>query len=182
MYLPPAKAKMPYFPPPCMTLRSRREVSTRDQVNALHVEQWQTDGPWLQFDRPDMSGNKSWMDMNPINSRTDARNYLQNRPFEAEDRGQLNQNPYFEKFDVPTDPLNVGRELQAVVFEEKTDRGVLESKRLLNRTYTMRWVSQNTVEKNGYDTLNTYELMRPQFNKMDVDYQKDKVKAKRATV
>lgn len=172
MYLPPAKAMMPYFPPPCMTLRARREVNTRDQVNSLHVEQWQTDGPWLQNDRPDMSGNRSWMDMNPINSRTDARSYIQNKPFDPDVRAQLNQNPYFEKFDVPTDPLNVGRELQATVYEEKTDRGLLESKRLLNRTYTMRWVSNETVTSKGYDTLNAYELMRPQFNKMDINYRR----------
>lgn len=172
MYLPPAKAMMPYFPPPCMTLRARREVNTRDQVNSLHVEQWQTDGPWLQNDRPDMSGNRSWMDMNPINSRTDARSYIQNKPFDPDVRGQLNQNPYFEKFDVPTDPLNVGRELQATVYEEKTDRGLLESKRLLNRTYTMRWVSNETVTSKAYDTLNAYELMRPQFNKMDINYRR----------
>jgi hypothetical protein len=72
---------MPNFPPPCFTLRSRREGSTRDQVNSLHVEQWQTDGPWLQNDRPDVSGQRYFLDMNPINTRTSDRNYIQNQPY-----------------------------------------------------------------------------------------------------
>ena len=43
----------PSMPPPQMSLRSRREVSTRDQVNALFYEQWQTDGPHSTYNRPD---------------------------------------------------------------------------------------------------------------------------------
>ena len=168
----PIQRRMAGFPPPCMTLRSRREVDTRDQVNSLHVEQWQTDGPFLQQDRPDISGQAYFMDMNPINSRTLDRNYIQNQPYIAGNGSsdQLGQNPYFDKYDVVTDPFNVSRELRATVYEEKVDRGLLESRRLLSRTYTTRWLPEDYVKKNNLDTLQAYENLRPQFNQMEKTY------------
>lgn len=163
---------MPYMPPPCFTLRSRREVDPHDQINSLHVEQWQTDGPFLQNDRPDVSGQRYFMDMNPINSRTLDRNYQQNQSFIAGNgnSNQLGQNPYFEKFDVVTDPFNVARELRATVYEDKVDRGLMESKRMLTRTYTTRWVPKDYVEKNNLNSLQAYEQLRPQFNNMSRTY------------
>ena len=244
--LTPAQLRMPIIPLPQMSLRSRREVSALDQINSLHVEQWQTDGPQLQNDRPDISNSEikernkwlnrslaenlgaankndaaaqnamayryslgiggvnqdlqmaqSWqdkatergfavhrrgaytfMDMNPINTRTTDRNYIQNQQYVAGNGGssggsdQLGQNPYFDRFDVVTDPFNVSRELRATVYEEKVDRGLLESKRLLNRTYTTRYVEPDYVAKNSLDTLNSYEDLRPRLNTMDKTYRK----------
>jgi TPR repeat protein len=233
----PVQRRMVAIPLPQMSLRSRREVSALDQINSLHVEQWQTDGPQLQNDRPAISNdeikertkwlNKSlaetlgaangknaaaqsamayryslglggvdqdikmaqfwkekateggfavhrrgaytFMDMNPINTRTTDRNYLQNQQYVA-DANQLGQNPYFERFDVVTDPFNVARELRATVYEDKVDRGLLESKRLLNRIYTTRYKAPDYAEKNSLDTLNSYEDLRPRLNTMEKTY------------
>ena len=164
---------MPFFPPPCFTLRSRREVSTRDQVNSLHVELWQTDGPFLQNDRPDVSGQRYFMDMNPINTRTSDRIYIQNQPYVQGNgsQDQLGQNPYFDKFDVVTDPFNVSRELRATVYEDKVDRGLVESKRLLNRTYTTRYLPESYAKQKNLDSLNAYEMLKPKFNNMEKNYQ-----------
>jgi hypothetical protein len=172
MELTSVQRSMPFFPPPCFTLRSRREVNTHDQVNSLHVEQWQTDGPFLQYNRPDTKGQQYFMDMNPINSRTTDRNYIQNQPYEAGNgsQKQLGTNPYFDKFDVQTDPFNVARELRATVYEDKVDRGLLESKRLLNRTYTTRWLPEDYAAKKNLDSLQAYENLRPQFNNMEKTY------------
>lgn len=234
--------RMVAIPLPQMSLRSRREVSALDQINSLHVEQWQTDGPQLQNDRPEIStaeikeqnkwlnrslaenlgaakgdnaaaqsamayryslgiggvnqdskmaeywkekatkggfavhrrGAYTFMDMNPINTRTTDRNYLQNQQYVAGngESDQLGQNPYFDRFDVVTDPFNVARELRATVYEDKVDRGLLESKRLLNRTYTTRYVEPDYVAKNSLDTLNSYEDLRPRLNTMDKTYRK----------
>jgi hypothetical protein len=234
--------RMVAIPLPQMSLRSRREVSALDQINSLHVEQWQTDGPQLQNDRPEIStaeikeqnkwlnrslaenlgaakgdnaaaqsamayryslgiggvnqdlkmaefwkqkateggfavhrrGAYTFMDMNPINTRTTDRNYIQNQQYVAGngESDQLGQNPYFDRFDVVTDPFNVARELRATVYEDKVDRGLLESKRLLNRTYTTRYVEPDYVAKNSLDTLNSYEDLRPRLNTMDKTYRK----------
>ena len=153
--------KMRAFPPPCMTLRTRREVNTQDQVNSLHVEQWQTDGPYLANDRPDVLGTPYFQDMNPINSRTVARNYIQNQPFVSYEQTQgnkdngkeLGNNPYFNRFDVTTDPLNVARELSATVYEDKVDRGLFESKKILARTYTTQYLPKDYVAKHNLDSL-----------------------------
>jgi len=168
----PIQKRMVAVPLPQMSLRSRREVSTYDQINSLHVEQWQTDGPYLLNDRPDISGTRYFMDMNPINSRTVDRNYLQNQKFVAGNGSadQLNDNPYFDKFDAPSDPLNVARELRATVYEDKVDRGVLESKHLLNRTYTTRYLPADYAEKKNLDTLRAYEDLRPRMNNMQKTY------------
>jgi hypothetical protein len=170
----PIQRNMIGVPLPQFSLRSRREVNTHDQVNSLHVEQWQTDGPWLQNDRPDISGQRYFMDMNPINSRTTDRNYLQNQPFVpgTGNTDQLGQNPYFDKFDVVTDPFNVARELRATVYEDKVDRGLLESKRLLTRTYTTRYEPADFAEKQNFNTLQAYEQMRPRMNDMKQTYRK----------
>ena len=172
--LTPAQLRMPIIPLPQMSLRSRREVSALDQINSLHVEQLQTDGPQLQNDRPDPRGGRYFMDMNPINTRTTDRNYLQNQQYVAGNgqSDQLGQNPYFDRFDVVTDPFNVARELRATVYEEKVDRGLMESKRLLNRTYTTRYVEPDYVAKNSLDTLNSYEDLRPRLNTMEKTYRK----------
>lgn len=170
----PIQRRMVGVPLPQFSLRSRREVNTHDQVNSLHVEQWQTDGPSLQNDRPDISGQRYFMDMNPINSRTVDRNYIQNQPFIAGSGSsdQLGQNPYFAKFDVATDPFNVARELRATVYEDKVDRGLLESKRLLTRTYTTRYEPQDFAEKEQFNTLQAFEQLRPKFNNMERTYRK----------
>lgn len=170
----PVQRRMVGVPLPQFSLRSRREVNTYDQVNSLHVEQWQTDAPALQNDRPDISGQRYFMDMNPINSRTTDRNYLQNQPYIAGNgtSDQLGQNPYFSKFDVATDPFNVARELRATVYEDKVDRGLLESKRLLTRTYTTRFQPEDFAEKQNFNTLQAYETLRPQFNNMSKTYRK----------
>lgn len=168
----PIQRRMVAIPLPQFSLRSRREVDTHDQVNSLFVEKWQTDAPWLQNDRPDVSGQRYFMDMNPINSRTLDRNYLQNQPFTAGNGStdQLADNPYFQKFDVSTDPFNVARELRATVYEEKVDRGLLESKRLLTRTYTTRWQPEDYAEKQQFNSLQAFERLRPQFNNMEKTY------------
>jgi hypothetical protein len=116
------------------------------------------------------------MDMMPINTRTTDRNYLQNQQYVAGNGGssggsdQLGQNPYFDRFDVVTDPFNVARELRATVYEDKVDRGLLESKRLLNRIYTTRYKAPDYAEKNSLDTLNSYEDLRPRLNTMEKTY------------
>ena len=64
----------------------------------------------------------------------------------------------------------MARELRATVYEDKVDRGLLESKRLLNRIYTTRYKAPDYAEKNSLDTLNSYEDLRPRLNTMEKTY------------
>ena len=72
---------MPQMPPPCFSLRSRREINAPDQQNSRLVEHWQTDSPALINARRDVQGTSRYMDMNPTASRLYREDMRQNQPF-----------------------------------------------------------------------------------------------------
>jgi hypothetical protein len=78
------------------------------------------------------------------------------------------KNPYFEKFDVSSDSRNVARELRSVVYEDIDDRGVAESKKLLERSFESRW-SLPKVHA-GPNHVEAFELLRPSINQMNKVY------------
>jgi hypothetical protein len=47
----------------------------------------------------------------------------------------ISSNPYFDKYDVAGDSRNIVRELRSVVHEDIVDRGVNESKKLMERMF-----------------------------------------------
>lgn len=72
---------MPDLPPPCFSLRSRREIAAPDQQNSRLVEHWQTDSPALMNTRRDVGGTSRYMDMNPTPSRLSREDMRQSQPF-----------------------------------------------------------------------------------------------------
>ncbi len=200
-------AGKPHLPPPKMQLRMRKEVSTKDAMNARLFEQWQTDAPYLEMDRADLSGARILNDMQPINARAGfagytasfnaplvkttsdlsgakeildfrsintrterTENYYQSQPFVATS-DQLSQNPYFDRYDPSFDPRNAVRELRSVVHEDKAgERGIVETRLMLERTFTSRWIPDGFVENNQMNSLLSYEMLRPQFNDMGRTY------------
>jgi hypothetical protein len=54
------------------------------------------------------------------------------------------------------------REIRNVVYEEKeADRGLEESKRLLQRGYMSRWMPEGSSEDDLKASLEAYEVMKP---------------------
>ena len=159
-----------------MNVRSRREISTRDAANIRRVELWQTDAPYLQMDRPDTFGPKVLSDMNPTNSRSlDGKGYLQNRPMKA-GQDSFTQNPYFEGYAPQFDSRNAVRELRSVIYEDRFDKGVRESKHLLGRTFTTQWLSPDYVSNNNLTTLNSleaYQELRPKMDDITKSFRKE---------
>lgn len=150
-----------------MNIRSRREMSTRDAANIRQFEHWQTDAPYLQMDRPDLNGPKILSDMNPTNSRKlDSKPYLQNKPMVAGQDG-FTANPYFEGYAPEYDSRNAVRELRSVIYEDRFDKGVRESKQLLGRTFTTQWLQPEYVADNNLDSLNSLEAYEQLKPKMD---------------
>jgi hypothetical protein len=181
---------MPNFPPPCFTLRSRREVNTRDQVNSLHVEQWQTDGPWLQNDRPDISGQRYFMDMNPISSRKSIQNEGQDQqpqfypdinrqPLKKtgvdqpitvpkQNPGLIN-NPYLQRLDAVNDARNIPREMRSAVYEDNRERDLDSTRLLAERQFTYRYIPEDESAKLA--SIQAYELLRPKTDDYTKQYQ-----------
>ena len=148
-----------------MNVRSRREMNTRDAANIRQFEHWQTDAPYLQMDRPDLSGAKILSDMNPTNSRKlNGALYLQNRPMKP-GQDSFTKNPYFNDYAPEYDPRNAVREVRSAIYENRFEKGLTESKRLLERSFTTQWVDPTYVQDNNLNTLNSleaYEMLRPQ--------------------
>lgn len=165
-------AGMPRLPPASMQIRSRKEASTRDTVNARLFEEWQTDAPSLHTRRADLSGAKILLDMNPIASRTTVETYRQSQPFVA-NGPQLGMNPYFDRYDPTFDPRNAVRELRSAVYEDKGgERGIQETRHILERGFTSRWVPEGYVEMNNLNTLQSFEVLRPKLNNMNNSYKR----------
>jgi len=150
---------------PEFSLRSRREQPVRDLFNARQYEHWNTDVPGPNQHFPDTSVQASHQDMNPINTRTVERDYRQAQPFVA-DGPQLGSNPYFQKFDVATDPRNVARELKSAVYEYNAPRDQTVSERLLARNFTSRYVPESEIKVSYEKAIDIYAGMRPKLNNM----------------
>jgi hypothetical protein len=162
----------PPVPFPCMSLRSRREVNTRDAANVRQFEHMQTDAPYLTMDRPDLSGSAILNDMNPTNSRSqDSSLYRQNQPFLA-GRDSFTQNPYFRDYPPNFDPRNAVREIRAAVFEDRFDRGTKESQRLLARNFTNSWFAPDYVEKQNLASLRAYQDLMPRMDDIEKNYRR----------
>ena len=81
---------------------------------------------------------------------------------------KLEGNPFFDQYAASYDPRNVARELNSAVKEDKMDRGVIESRRILSRGFSSRYVPEGFAEKNQFDNLQAFELLRPKID----DYSK----------
>ena len=163
----------PAVPLPQMVLRTRREVSTRDAVNARQFEYWQTDAPYLEYNRPDLNGATIFGDMNPIASRNTLSAPYQQNPKMVAGKDDFTQNPYFENYSPAHDARNAIRELRSAITEDKEDRGVRESKRILQRGFQSTWVSPESVEKKNITTLKAYEELKPAFDDPSAKYRKN---------
>lgn len=157
---------------PQYSLRVRREVATRDSANIRQFEHWQTDGPQLNLDRPDLSGNPIFGDMNPTVSRRTPSQVYRQAPTYVPGQDAFTQNPYFDKYPPAFDPRNAIREVRGSVFEDTVDRGIEESRKILSRGFDTAWVSPGYVQEKNLTSLRAFEDLRPQFNDMTKDYRK----------
>jgi hypothetical protein len=151
-----------------MQARVRKETATHDTINARQFEQWNSDSPVQQgLAVPAASRQPVFYDMAPLSSRADKRDFRQSQPFIA-DGPQLAENPYFDRYDPTRDPRNMVREVRSVVYEEKDpERGVKESKRLLERGLTSRWMPEGS-DLNA--PMLAYEVMRPKVDSIEINY------------
>jgi hypothetical protein len=161
------------IPPPAMQLRVRREVNPQDSINSRQFEAWNSSAPVVQggtIDDDPTQMKPVFYDMAPLSSRTDKQDYRQSQPFVATGPS-LAMNPYFDRYDPTRDPRNMIREVRSVVYEEKeADRGLTESKRIVERGYMSRWVPEGTSTDDLKASLQAYEVMRPKVDDITQDY------------
>jgi hypothetical protein len=152
---------------PQFIARSRKEVSTKDVINARNLELIQNGGKYGIWDRPDISGQRPFMDMNPSVSRNDNR-MLNGQLRYIPNQNQYNQ--YFDKYDIQNDPINYARELQSAVYEDKGDRGYLESQAIMNRQFNNNFVNSQQLENMTKLRLDARDKLMPIINDTNVSY------------
>ena len=161
----------PIMPPPQMQLRSRRETNTKDAINAVFVEQWETGAPYGIYNRKDQNAQAVFNDQMPNAARTDSRSFLQAQPYVAQ-ADQLAGNPYFQKYDVQSDPRNVARELRGAVYETPSDRGQMESKRMLERQFTAAYIPPEVTQQLLETNIVARDRLMPAMDDMSRIYPK----------
>jgi hypothetical protein len=164
-------------PLPHFTPRSRREDPTRDTVNARQMEAWQSSAPIQQgFFRPQPAGSEfgsrakiSAYDQTALPTRNQPPISLPAPTFDPAGP-KLVGNVFFDQHAPEFDPRNVARELQGAVKEDKMDRGIIESQKIMGRGFSSRYVPQGYAEANQYDSLQAFELLRPKLDDGKTDY------------
>ena len=154
-----------------MQLRSRREVNTKDAINNVFVEQWKTGSAYGIYNRKDQNAQAVFDDQMPNSARTDSRSFLQSQPYVAQ-ADQLAGNPYFQKYDVQSDPRNVARELRGAVFETPDDRGQMESKRMLERQFTAAYIPPEVTQHLLETNITARDRLMPAMDDMSKIYPK----------
>jgi hypothetical protein len=163
-------------PVPQFIPRSRREDSTRDIVNARNNE-IRYSGVQIQqgFFRPEPAsglgpkGNIFFYDQAPLASRNQAPISIPAPKFDPAGP-KLEGNHFFDQHAASYDPKNVARELNSAVKEDKMDRGLIESQRILSRGFSSRYVPQGYAEQNQFDSLQAFEMLRPKINEINKVY------------
>ncbi len=154
---------------PQFSIRSRREQPVRDVFNARQYEHWNTDAPGPVQNFPDTGRQQPFYDMKPQSARTNTQDYRQAQPFVAEGN-QLGNNPYFQKFDVASDPRNVIRELRAAVYEYNGPRDQEVSQKMMARNFESFHVPEAQVKKSYEEAIDIYAGMRPKLNDMKAKF------------
>jgi hypothetical protein len=153
------------FPNPKMVIRSRREFSTRDTVNARQFEHWQTDGKYDVYNRPDNYKTPPFYDSMPSDSRMNTMNYSGQPRFD-ENGEKGGQNTFFDKYATSFDPRNTIRELRGAIYEDKNTDYIRESEHLLTRNFDNRWVNVNEIKQN----VEAAESLRVKMDDIRITY------------
>ena len=164
------------IPPESFQVRVRKEASTRDTVNSRSIETWSASMPIQQTEylrqaqfTESERGNLSpvYMDMAPLSSRTDKRDFRQSQPYVV-DAPSLAMNPFFDRYDPTRDPRNMLREVRSAVYELKeSDRGIQESEKIRERIFAERHTPEGETP---IKLTEWFDLLRPKIDNPEVVY------------
>jgi hypothetical protein len=163
---------MPQFIP-----RSRREDNTRDITNSRNLELQRSAAPIQQaFFRPEPSTSAfgprlevRHNDQTPLASRNKPPTSVPAPSFDPAGP-KLVGNVFFDQYAPEYDPRNVVRELRGSVKDDKATRGEEESKRILSRGFSSRYVPQGYAEQEQVNSLEAFEQLRPKIDDLTRQY------------
>ena len=160
--------------------RSRREDNARDVANARNIEIQRSAPPIQQgFFRPEPSTafgigprpGVSFNDQTPMSTRN--KGPISNPAPSFDPAGpKLVGNVFFDQYAPEYDPRNVVRELRGSVKDDKATRGEVESKRILSRGFSSRYVPEGFAEQQQLNSLDAFESLRPKIDDLSKDYRR----------
>jgi hypothetical protein len=155
-----------------MSIRSRREVSTRDAANARNFELWQTDGKYGIYNRPDPNARAPFHEFLPINSRFVNHSYSGQPRYEpvvgGREGGTDNGNAYSDKYATSYDSRNAVRDTQSAVYEDKDYEYTKNNRTFLTRSMDYHFIDKDEMAKMA-DAAASLKPLRDDFQK---DYRK----------
>jgi len=170
-------------PPPQFYPRSRREENIRDITNARNLEIQRSAPPIQQgFFRPEPSSSSHGggigprpgvphNDQAPMSTRN--KGPISNPAPSFDPAGpKLVGNPFFDQYAPEYDPRNAIRELRGSVKDDKATRGEEESKRILSRGFSSRYVPEGFAEQQQLNSLDAFESLRPKIDDLTREYRK----------
>jgi hypothetical protein len=163
-------------------LRIRREFTAREAINSRAWDSFHATPPTaISSDQLYTKSGPSYMDMNPIASRTNVVQYRQQLQYIPDPvRGSTSvttgiapaaaavqpppslnsQNPYFQRLDAAGDDArNMIREFRGSVVEDNRERANDSDRSLVKRQFVDRWLPQ--IAATDASSLEAYELLRP---------------------
>jgi hypothetical protein len=164
-------------PLPQFIPRSRREDITRDVANARNLEIQRSAAPIQQsFFRPEPSSSAfgpklevRHNDQKGLASRNKPPTSVPAPSFDPAGP-KLVGNVFFDQYAPEYDPRNVVRELRGSVKDDKATRGEEESKRILSRGFSSRYVPQGYAEQQQLNSLDAFEQLRPKIDDLSKQY------------
>jgi hypothetical protein len=164
-------------PLPQFIPRSRREEVVRDTINTRNIELRRSSAPIQQaFFRPEPStsgfGPKVAMQYNEQNGLASRNQQPFSTPAPTFDPAgpKLVGNIFFNQYAPEYDPRNVAREIRGAVKENKVVRGEEESRRILSRGFSSRYVPEGFAEQRQLDSLQAFEQLRPKIDDLSKQY------------
>jgi hypothetical protein len=149
--------------------RNLREKPTRDVVNAREYLRWNADVPYRA---PPANNAPVFYDMAPLSSRSQDRSaFMQSQPFIV-DAPPYQNNPYFTKYDITSDPRNIVRELRTAVVENDFEKGESESEKMYSRGFDSRFIPVKKEEALKKKALDDYEFLKPKMDDFKTDFHK----------
>ena len=170
---------------PLDSVRLRREPNTRDAMNA---RLFSASGEQAQAQAQAQANRLPFMDMAPINSRTETKSVRavpelvpsrerSERPGDEgvqqstrlPSLGVQGNNPYLARLDTTGEGArNVARELRGAVTEDAREWHVDASRKLTERQFSHRWLDEASATRIA--SLSAVETLRPQPDDFRTNY------------
>lgn len=149
---------------PEVVIRSRKELSSRDSINAQKLEHWQNDVRQPSYNRPDPNKRPTFSDTLPEVTRLNPDNLVTRHDVHTVHKVNAIEIPSFlSRMNVDGQERNIIREFNSSIHDNTNRRDnedILRSQ--IGRTFNNRWQSERVDQETS--AVDVQEWMRPKMD------------------